>query len=81
MEPALLSSCGTMKNEHLRVILKRIVTCERTCETICPIWEFENRLISPLRNIQRVFNKFGQPEDIPLPLIPAEPPEEENNQN
>jgi len=75
------SISGSMRSEYLRSILKRIVTCERTCETICPLWEFESRLISPLQNIHRVLKKFGTPKDIPLPLIPAEMAEEENNQN
>jgi len=70
-----------VKGEHLRLILKSIVTCERTCETFCPIWDFESKIITPLQNIQKVFERYDTPKDIPSPLIPAEMSEEENNQN
>lgn len=67
------------RGEHLRSILKSIVICERTCETVCPIWDFESRLITPLRNIQMVLEKYDMPKDAPSPLILAEKLEEENN--
>lgn len=68
-----------MSEEHLKLILKSIVTCERTCETICPIWDFESRLITPLRNIQMVLERYDTPKKTPSPLILAEMPEEENH--
>jgi len=69
-----------MKGEHLKLILKSIVTCERTCETVCPIWDFESRLFTPLRNIQIVLERYGTPKEISSPLILAEMSEEENHQ-
>lgn len=69
-----------MRSKQLKSILKSIVTCERTCETVCPIWNFESRLITPLRNIQIVLERYSTAKDIPSPLIPAEMLEEENNQ-
>lgn len=69
-----------MRGEHLKLILKSIVTCERTCETVCPIWNFESTLITPLRNIQIVLERYDTPEEIPSPLILAEMSEEENDQ-
>jgi len=68
-----------MRDNHLRLILKSIVTCVRTCETICPIWDFERTLIAPLRNIQKVFEEYVAPKHI-SPLIPAETDEEESCQ-
>lgn len=68
-----------MRDDHLRLILKSIVTCGRTCETVCPIWGFERTLIAPLRNVQRVFEEYVAPKHN-SPLIPAETDEEENGQ-
>lgn len=60
-----------MRSEQLRIILKSIVTCERTCETVCPIWIFESGLITPLRNIQMVLERYSTSKDTLSPLIPA----------
>lgn len=69
-----------IRGEHLKLILKSIVTCERTCETVCPIWDFESTLITPLRNIQIVLERYDTTEEIPSPLMLAEMSEEENHQ-
>jgi len=68
-----------VKGEQLRSILKSIVTCERKCQTECPIWGFDKRLITPLRNIEQLLAKYGRPKQNPTPLIPAES-EEDNDQ-
>jgi len=70
-----------LKGEHLKSVLKKIATCERTCENTCPIWIFENRLILPLRDIQRVLEKYrpSRAHDSPLPLIPAESKKEKDD--
>lgn len=58
-----------MRGEHLKLILKSIVTCKRTCETVCLIWDFESRLITPLRNIQMVLERYDTSKEIPSPLV------------
>jgi hypothetical protein len=67
------------KSEPLRLVLKSIVTCERKCESACPIWDLEKKLIMPLRNIQDVLRKYGVSKDIPAPLIPADTAEEKDD--
>ena len=69
------------RSESLRLVLKSIVTCERKCETACPIWDFERKLIMPLRNVQDVLRKYGMSKDIPAPLIPADTAEEKDDHN
>jgi len=68
-----------MRSEHLRLILKSIVTCEKTCETVCPIWAFDIRLITPLRNIQKVLKKYDMPKDMHSTLVLADISNEDNH--
>jgi hypothetical protein len=68
-----------MTGEHLRLILKSIVTCTKECETNCPIWNFEKELISPLRNVESILRKYGISDNPPLPLIPANSDKEAEN--
>ncbi len=63
---------AVMDGEHLRLVLKSIVTCPRKCETSCPIWDFERRILLPLRNMQSIFRKYETRDRRPIPLVPAD---------
>lgn len=68
-----------MDGENLRFVLKSIVTCERKCDTDCPIWTLEKQLLSPLRKVQSLLNRFDLTGSKPIPLIPADFDEESRN--
>ena len=67
------------ENEHLRLILKSVVTCDRTCETGCPIYNFEREILIPLRRIQIILKKnqlFESKKSVPLLLAEEEKEDE-----
>jgi Holliday junction resolvase len=61
-----------LEDEHLRLILKSIVTCNRMCDTSCPIQDFEREIIVPLRKIRALLKMSQLSESRPLPLLLAE---------
>lgn len=67
-----------IEGQHLKLILKSIVICDRTCETNCPIWNIEKRLITPLRNIERIVGTYNEPQLTP-PLILAKTKEKKKS--
>ena len=57
--------------EHLRLILKSIVMCERECKENCPLWIVEKQWMTPLKNVRTIVEKYST--DLKtLPLLPAD---------
>lgn len=69
----------SIDSENLRFVLKSIVTCERKCDTDCPIWVLEKQLISPLGRVQSLLKRYDLTYSKPVPLIPADFDKENEN--
>jgi hypothetical protein len=59
------------KPEHLRKIIRSVITCERRCSEDCPLWMIEKQWITPIRNMQAIIEKYSA-NIRTLPLVTAD---------
>jgi hypothetical protein len=60
-----------IENEHLRLILKQVIICDRNCDN-CPICALERNLIRPLKNIQMLWENSSKDLTCNPPLVLTE---------
>jgi hypothetical protein len=74
----IASILGNTNSNHLHLILKSIIMCEKQCKESCPLWIVEKQWITPLKNVRTVIEKYSTNLKT-LPLLPADFKEERNN--
>lgn len=68
-----------ISSEHLHLILKSIVMCEKNCKESCPLWIAEKQWITPLKNVLTIVEKYKTNLKT-LPLLTAEFKEEKTKE-